>query len=172
MPARPAATRPAPRLRRAYFECRWGQLHVHNAIPAGGGFDEATPLLCLHDAGATGRAFAALLPVLGLDRSVYAPDLPGHGESDAPATAPAAVDAAAAAVLDFLDGMRLRQLDLFAAGARGAAVAALLARDRPRALRRIVLLGDPAWPAGLPVAARLDGGLGAEASAGLLRLLG
>ena len=24
-----------PRVRRGYFECRYGQLHVHNAIPAG-----------------------------------------------------------------------------------------------------------------------------------------
>jgi hypothetical protein len=32
----------APRLRRAYHDCRYGQLHLHNAIPAGGGFDELT----------------------------------------------------------------------------------------------------------------------------------
>ena len=47
----------SPRLRRAYFECRYGQLHVHNAIPAGGGFDEQTTLLCLHASSSTGRAF-------------------------------------------------------------------------------------------------------------------
>ena len=29
------------RLRRAYFDSRYGQLHVHQAIPPGGGFDEA-----------------------------------------------------------------------------------------------------------------------------------
>ena len=27
-----------PRVRRAYFECRYGQLHVHNVMPSGGGF--------------------------------------------------------------------------------------------------------------------------------------
>ena len=32
-----AAARPAPALRRAYFDCRFGQLHVYQAIPAGGG---------------------------------------------------------------------------------------------------------------------------------------
>src|SRR4051794_21687809 len=42
-----------PRLRRAYFECRYGQLHVHNAIPAGGGFDEKTTLVCLHASSGT-----------------------------------------------------------------------------------------------------------------------
>ena len=44
-----------PRLRRAYFECRYGQLHVHNAIPVGGGFDELTTLVCLHGTGSSGR---------------------------------------------------------------------------------------------------------------------
>ena len=44
----------SPRLRRAYFECRHGQLHVHNAIPDGGGFDEQTTLICLHGSGGHG----------------------------------------------------------------------------------------------------------------------
>ena len=75
-----------PRVRRAYFECRYGQLHVHYAIPAGGGFDEATTLLCIPGAAGQGRFFRPLLLPLGRDRSVYAPDLPGCGESD-PSTA-------------------------------------------------------------------------------------
>ena len=72
---------PEPSIRRAYFECRFGQLHVHNAMPAGGGFDEATPLLCMHRNGVTGRMFAGLMRTMGRDRSVYAPDLPGSGGS-------------------------------------------------------------------------------------------
>ncbi len=71
-----------PRLRRAYFDCRYGQLHMRYAIPGGGGFDEATTLLCIPGAPGTGRFFAPLLLPLGRDRSVYAPDLPGCGESD------------------------------------------------------------------------------------------
>ena len=47
----------SPRLRRAYFECRHGQLHVHNAIPDGGGFDELTTLICLHGSAGSGRMF-------------------------------------------------------------------------------------------------------------------
>src|SRR6202163_2590725 len=76
----PAATE--PRVRRAYYECRYGQLHVHYAIPAGGGFDEATPLLCIAGVPGSGRFFRPLLIPLGRDRCVYAPDLPGCGESD------------------------------------------------------------------------------------------
>src|SRR5215469_16355506 len=71
-----------PRVRRGYFECRCGQLHVHNAIPPGGGFEEGTPLLCLHQASGSGRVFQKLLVLAGRDRSVYAPDMPGCGESD------------------------------------------------------------------------------------------
>jgi pimeloyl-ACP methyl ester carboxylesterase len=70
------------RLRRAYFDCRYGQLHVHQAIPPGGGFDEAAPLLCIPGREGSARVFRALLGPLGADRSIYAPDLPGCGESD------------------------------------------------------------------------------------------
>lgn len=131
---------PAPRVRRAYFECRFGQLHVHNAIPAGGGFDERTPLLCVHEPGATGRVFVPLLVALGRDRSVYAPDLPGCGESDGTA---ASIADCAAALGDFLDAMRLRRIDVLARRA-GSAVALELARTRPQQLGRIAVLGLPA----------------------------
>lgn len=126
-----------PRLRRAYFECRYGQLHVHNAIPVGGGFDELTTLICLHGSG-TGRDFLELSKRLGRSRSVYSPDLPGHGESDGPAGLSAA--AHAEAIADFLDSMRFRQVDLLGAGT-GAAVAVELALLRPKLARKLVLLG-------------------------------
>jgi len=131
----------SPRLRRAYFECRYGQLHVHNAIPAGGGFDEKTTLLCLHASSSTGRAFLEVSRVLGNSRSVYSPDTPGCGESDAP---PAALTIAgyAEAIGDFIDSMRFRQLDLLGAHS-GAAVAAELAIARPQVVRRVVMVGAP-----------------------------
>ena len=133
-------SRPPPRLRRAYFDCRYGQLHVHNAIPAGGGFDELTTLLCIHGAGQTGRAFAQLLASLGGERSIYALDLPGCGESD-PAPAVPALDAGVHAVTDFLDSMRIRKLDLIAIG-EGAGVVRRLATSIPAQVRRVVLLGE------------------------------
>jgi pimeloyl-ACP methyl ester carboxylesterase len=136
--SRPA--RPAPRLRRAYHECRYGQLHLHNAIPAGGGFDELTALLCIPGAGMTGRAFQSVLAELGFDRSVYAPDLPGTGESD-PAGDVSPPEAALAALQDFLDTMRLREIDLLALG-EGCQIARQLAALRPRAVRRLVLAGE------------------------------
>src|SRR5436853_4350908 len=108
----------AARVRRSYFECRYGQLHVHNSIPPGGGFEEATPLLCLHDWPGSGRVFAPFLALAGADRSAYAPDLPGFGESDPPAPGPGIADYARA-IGDFLDTMHLRHVDLL--GPRAAA---------------------------------------------------
>jgi pimeloyl-ACP methyl ester carboxylesterase len=132
--------RPAPRLRRAYYECRFGQLHLHNAIPAGGGFDELTAMLCIPGTGQTGRAFQSLLAELGHDRSIYAPDLPGTGESDSAGALPP-VEAALAALQDFLDTMRLREVDVVAFG-DGGAIARELAAQRPRTVRRIVLMAE------------------------------
>jgi pimeloyl-ACP methyl ester carboxylesterase len=139
-PSRPAAIA-QPRVRRGYFECRYGQLHVHNAIPSGGGFDEGTPLLCLHPSSHSGRIFQRFLAIAGARRSVFAPDLPGFGDSDPP-PARAGVTEHAAAIGDFLDGMRLRQIDLL--GQRfGALVAAELAAIRPNQVRRLVLVSPP-----------------------------
>lgn len=131
----------SPRVRRGYFECRYGQLHVHNAIPAGGGFEEGTPLLCLHSSPHSGRTFRRFLAIAGVGRSVFAPDLPGFGDSDPPPPG-VGVTEQAAAIGDFLDAIRLRQIDLL--GHRyGALVAAELAAARPGQVRRMVLVSPP-----------------------------
>jgi len=130
-----------PRVRRGYFECRFGQLHVHNAIPPGGGFDEATPIICLHGSPASGREFQRLLMLLGRDRSVYAPDLPGYGASDPPPARPQIADYAAA-IGDFCDTMRFRQIDLFGHHS-GALVALELALAKPTTIKRVVLMSVP-----------------------------
>jgi pimeloyl-ACP methyl ester carboxylesterase len=140
------AAKPAPgsapaRVRRGYFECRYGQLHVHNAMPPGGGFEEATALLCLHDFSGSGRVFTPFLSLAGRDRSVYAPDLPGFGESDAPAARPTLADYAGA-LGDFIDSMRLRKLDLFGQRA-GALLAAELALARGPQIGRLVMVSPP-----------------------------
>ena len=155
-------------MRRGYFESRYGQLHVHNAIPPGGGFEEGTPLICLHGAQGSGRSFKGLLALLGRDRSVYAPDLPGYGESDGSPQAMSAADYAGA-LGDFLDSMRLRHVDLLAHGA-GSAPATELALTRSAQVRRLVLVSVPlgsatAPPEGNPPA----GGLGAAAAGYALR---
>ena len=130
----------APRIRRAYFDCRFGQLHVHNAVPPGGGFDELTTVICLHGSGETGRVFQPVLQVLGSNRSAFAPDLPGSGESD-PAPGIDPVVAGAEAVTDFISSMRIRSFDLVARAA-GCEIAQRLAKEPESGLRRVVLISD------------------------------
>lgn len=139
--AAPTGRDQEPGVRRAYFECRFGQLHVHNAMPAGGGFDEATPLLCIHRDGATGRMFTGLMRLVGRDRSIYAPDLPGRGESDGPPGAASAAEIAGA-LGDFLRDMRLRRVDVLAAGS-GAFVATEFALAHAGEVRRVAFLDPP-----------------------------
>lgn len=125
------------RVRRGYFECRYGQLHMRHAIPSGGGFEEATTLLALHAGTSSGGMFSGLLAAMGADRSAFAPDLPGFGQSDAP---PAPLSSAdhAAAIGDFLESMRLRQVDVLGCGL-GALVAIELALARS-AVRRVIVM--------------------------------
>ena len=130
----------AVRTRRAYFDCKFGQLHVRTAFPATGGFDEQVTLFCLHSREGSSRSFARFLPEMAAERSVYAPDLPGFGESD-PAPGLGHSEAARA-VLELATDLRLRQIDVL--GVRfGAAVALDLAASRPELVRRLVLAGTP-----------------------------
>jgi pimeloyl-ACP methyl ester carboxylesterase len=140
------AAKPAPgsspvRVRRGYFECRYGQLHLHNAMPPGGGFEEGTALLCLHDCPGSARVFRPFMSLAGRDRSAYAPDLPGFGESDAPEARPTLADYAGA-LGDFIDSMRLRKIDLFGLRA-GALLAAELALARGPQIGRLVMVSPP-----------------------------
>ena len=128
------------RTRRAYFDCKFGQLHVRTAFPATGGFDEGVTLICLHPSADSSRAFSRFLPEIADDRSVYAPDLPGCGESD-PAPAMDYTNMAAA-IVDLAKDLRLRQIDLL--GMRfGAGVALELAAAHPELVRRLVLVSAP-----------------------------
>ncbi len=126
-------------LRRSYADCRYGQIHVWSAYPSGGGFDERTPILAIHHAGGSGRMFTPVLRDLGHDRSIYAPDLPGHGSSDIPSSRASVADIAGA-LGDFLDSMRVRSVDLIGYEL-GALAAAELAIARPQQVRRVLLWG-------------------------------
>jgi len=82
---------------------------------------------------------------------VFAPDLPGCGESDPVTDEPVTSCALAVAMADFLQSLRLRRVDLLAHG-EGAAVASALLALQPEAIGRIVVSGvDPAGVPGRPV---------------------
>lgn len=136
---------PAVHVRRMYVDCRHGQMHLRTAFSGNGGFDELTPLVCLHQSPMSGRVFERFMPLMGTDRTVYAPDTPGFGESDPPPAQPAIADYAAA-IGDFLDHLRLRRVDLLGYHT-GAAIAAELAIARSEQVRRVVMVAVPVFDA-------------------------
>jgi pimeloyl-ACP methyl ester carboxylesterase len=122
-----------------YIDCRYGQLHLTTAYPASGGFDEALPIVFLHADDGSGTDFSRCAELLGTDRSIYAPDLPGSGGSDAPKSR-LPVAGLALAVVDLLEQIRLKRVDLVGCG-RGALVAFELATTRANQVRRVVVAG-------------------------------
>jgi pimeloyl-ACP methyl ester carboxylesterase len=145
-----SASAPA-RLRRMYIDCRYGQLHLTTAYPASGGFDEAAPVVFVHAEDGTGADFNRCAALLGTDRSIYAPDLPGTGGSDAP-KGRLSIANLALAIVDLLEQLRLKRVDLVGAG-RGALVAFELAATHPQEVRRLVVAGSqqPATPIAQPM---------------------
>lgn len=140
---KPEPEAPAVNLRRMYVDCRYGQLHLRSGFPSNGGFDELTTLVCLHQSPMSSRVFDGLLRLLATDRSVYAPDTPGFGESDPPAEQPD-IAGYAGAIGDFIDHMRLRRVDLLGYHT-GAAIAAELAIQRPEQVRRVIMVAAPVF---------------------------
>jgi pimeloyl-ACP methyl ester carboxylesterase len=148
-----------------YVDCRFGQMHVRCGFPSSGGFDERTTLICLHQSPMTGRVFRGFLEEMGSDRSVYAPDTPGFGESDAPEKTPSITDYAAA-IGDFIEQMRFRQVDLLGYHT-GSSIAAEVAIALPEQVRRLVMVAAPVFNDAereafrklpWPVPVRADGG--------------
>ncbi len=133
-PASPARVH----LRRMYMDCRYGQLHLVTAFPSSGGFDEFTPVICVPGPDGDSADFTSLATELGHDRSIYAIDPPGHGNSDGPG-GPSRVATLVAAMSDLLDQLRLRKVDIIAVST-AAQAAGELATQRGE-VRRLVVLG-------------------------------
>jgi len=144
MPRRKTEPRaPSVHVRRMYVDYHYGQMHVRTAFSGGGGFDELTPLVCLHQSPMSGRVFDRFLPLMSTDRTVYAPDTPGFGMSDPPSEQPSIEDYAGA-LGEFLDHLRLRRVDLLGYHT-GACIAAELAIARPEQVRRVVMVAAPVF---------------------------
>jgi pimeloyl-ACP methyl ester carboxylesterase len=97
----------------------------------------APPVVLIHGSGMNARYWVAQLR--GLGGVVIAPDLPGHGESDAPAstTLDADVDLVAALVAQVSEG------PIVAVGhSLGGAIVLALAARHPAAVRGVVLLAS------------------------------
>ncbi len=81
------------RYSRAYVGNRYGQMHVSSARPA---TSNKPPVVLFHQSPVSGRIFNELAQSLSIDRTVYAPDTPGFGDSDGPSTKAEIADLAGA----------------------------------------------------------------------------
>lgn len=140
------ASRPAqasmPRvagLQHSMRACRFGAIHYRFVEPLHG--TGAVPMLCLHASPASSIGFSDFLPLMGTDRLAIAPDNPGFGLSDRPSK-PSTIADFAGAIWDLVDSLGIKQVDLVGSNT-GAVTSIEMTRQRPQAVRRIVLHTAP-----------------------------
>lgn len=95
------------------------------------------PLLLVHGWGGSSRNWKVTLDHLSDMRRMYAPDLPGYGESPPLATQPCA-ERLAELLIEFADGLGLEHFDING-HSLGAGIAAYIAAHWPTRVRRLVL---------------------------------
>jgi pimeloyl-ACP methyl ester carboxylesterase len=144
-------------LRRAYTDSAWGQLHYRIVRPEA---PTRPPLLLLHQTPKSGWEYEPIMPLLGADRVVIAPDTPGYGASDGPSAPVRIEDYAAAfhALMADLAGQGIVGPGPFdAMGTHTGAISATAMADAaPERVRRLVLVGLAAYDAETR-AAKLEG---------------
>jgi len=133
-------------------EERWltiaGLRHFHRL--AGEERAGTLPLVLLHGLGVSSAYWARVLPLLAARRRVYAPDLPGFGQTDDPPYVPDSA-AMARAMIAWLDRLGLGRVHLLA-HSQGAQIASELADKWPERVASLVLAGvtlgkhDPTLP--------------------------
>jgi len=104
------------------------------------GVDSGVPLLVLHDVPGGSASLLPYADLLARDRHVIVPDLPGLGESH-PLPYPS-LGSYVTALVELLDQLGHRSVDVFAAGLSGCFAVALAAREAGL-VRRVALDGLP-----------------------------
>jgi pimeloyl-ACP methyl ester carboxylesterase len=126
------------KMRRAYTQCRFGQLHY---VTAGGGTGKPV-LVLLHQNPSTILEYRFLIEAMSADRIVIAFDTPGYGMSDPPPEALSIADYAAA----FEDGLEALgvggPIDVYGFHT-GTYLSVELALANPARVGRLALTGIP-----------------------------
>jgi catechol 2,3-dioxygenase-like lactoylglutathione lyase family enzyme len=89
--AKASAAAATPKIHRGFFDGRFGQLHYRRIDPVAA-TSLQPPIVLLHQTPLSGRMFTEILAPLARNRTVYALDTPGYGESDAPPAVPKIAD--------------------------------------------------------------------------------
>lgn len=107
-------------------------------------------LLLIHGTGASTHSWRALMPLLAQDFTVIAPDLPGHGFTEAPARAQLSLPGMAAGIVALVDALGVRPA-IAAGHSAGAAILARAVLDGGLAPRGLISLNGALLPfRGLP----------------------
>lgn len=122
------------RIKRGYADGRFGQIHYRVA----GAHGAQSPLLMLHPSPLSGYVFENLMAEMGRDRYVVAPDTPGFGMSDPPASPPEIRDYAAT-MLEFIAGLGLGIIDVLGYHT-GALTAVEMAQQAPNVVRKVAMI--------------------------------
>ena len=138
-------------------------------------FDEGTPrdghlpVLLIHGSGPGADAWSnwmRLTPKLAPKRRVFGPDLAGFGNSSLPKGFTASLDRWAEQLAEFLDFVKVPQVDVVGNSLGGGIALALALRLGAR-VRRLVLMGSIGVK--FPITKELDGIWGYQPSAGAMR---
>lgn len=108
------------------------------------GPDTGTPHLLVHGLGGSATNWLEVMGSFARRGAVVAPDLPGHGETEPPRPATAAVEPNAAFVAALAGALGWDRVNL-AGNSMGGTIATLVAGERPDLVERLILL-DPALP--------------------------
>ena len=120
-------------MKRNYANLSYGQMHY---VEAGQG----APLLLLHSAPRSSRAYRVLIPHFAPHFRCLAPDLPGFGQSD-PLQGKVTMEALGGAMVEFLRSLGLKKAHVFGYHT-GNKVAAAMAAEHPDAVDRVILAGQ------------------------------
>jgi pimeloyl-ACP methyl ester carboxylesterase len=121
-------------MKRRFADLPHGQMHYREG---GAG---RVPLIMLHGAAANASSLSPLAETLAAARAVVVPDMPGCGDSDALPNEQPAIGDFAAALIAFLDAVRIERCDLHGAHL-GARIATEAAIHHPARVRRVILDG-------------------------------
>lgn len=120
-------------MKRAYANLKHGQVHY---VEAGTG----APLLLLHSAPRSSRAYRFLIPLLAPHFRCIAPDLPGFGQSD-PLAGKVTMEALGGAMAELLGALGIAKSHVFGYHT-GNKVGAAMAAGHPAQVDRVVLCGQ------------------------------
>ncbi|MBI4676189.1 MAG: alpha/beta hydrolase [Elusimicrobia bacterium] len=116
-----------------------GGVRVH-VLSAG----EGEPVILLHGLGASSYSWRHILPTLGPDRRVLAPDFPGFGRSEQPWDFDYTVDGFTLWLFAFMDSLSIERAALVG-NSMGGMVALSAAMARPDRVSRLALINVPVY---------------------------